>query len=172
MAQTVHAAREGDAILHPSLAAEMLSAFAEAAIYAAATAAVAAAISLAVVGTAVTGGAAGFAIAAVAGVAVGAMSTLSVGEDQTIGGAISSFCDALGNSVDAPDPYGKIESGSGNVFINSKPAARAAGITGPPGGGAAEGEQAEPSILENVGSMAMAAAPFLLPVLGPGHGNT
>ncbi|NIE75851.1 type IV secretion protein Rhs, partial [Pantoea sp. Ap-967] len=168
MAQTVHAAREGDAILHPSLAAEMLSAIAEAAIYAAATAAVAAAISLAVVGTVATGGAAGFAIAAVAGVAVGATSTLSVGEDQTIGEAISSFCDALGNSVDAPDPCGKIESGSGNVFINSKPAARAAGITGPPGGGAAEGEQAEPSILENVGSMAMAAAPYLLPVLGLG----
>ncbi|WP_205299840.1 RHS repeat-associated core domain-containing protein [Pantoea sp. Tr-811] len=146
----------------------MLSAIAEAAIYAAATAAVAAAISLAVVGTVATGGAAGFAIAAVAGVAVGATSTLSVGEDQTIGEAISSFCDALGNSVDAPDPCGKIESGSGNVFINSKPAARAAGITGPPGGGAAEGEQAEPSILENVGSMAMAAAPYLLPVLGLG----
>ncbi|MFK0092372.1 RHS repeat-associated core domain-containing protein [Pseudomonas sp. NPDC090592] len=168
MAQTVHAAREGDAILHPSLAAEMISAIAEAVIYAAATAAVAAAISLAVVGTVATGGAAGIAIAAVAGVAVGAMSTLSVGEDQTIGEAISSFCDDLGNSVDAPDPYGKIESGSGNVFINSKPAARAAGITGPPGGGAAEGEQAEPSILENVGSMAMAAAPYLLPVLGLG----
>ncbi|TLP55079.1 MULTISPECIES: RHS repeat-associated core domain-containing protein [Pseudomonas] len=168
MAQTVHAAREGDAILHPSLAAEMISAIAEAVIYAAATAAVAAAISLAVVGTAATGGVAGIAIAAVAGVAVGAMSTLSVGEDQTIGGAISSFCDDLGNSVDAPDPYGKIESGSANVFINSKPAARAAGITGPPGGGAAEGEQAEPSILENVGSMAMAAAPYLFPVLGLG----
>lgn len=168
MAQTVHAAREGDAILHPSLAAEMISAIAEAVIYAAATAAVAAAISLAVVGTVATGGAAGIAIAVVASVAVGAVSTLSVGGDQTIGDAISSFCDDLGNSVDAPDPYGKIESGSGNVFINSKPAARAAGITGPPGGGAAEGEQAEPSILENVGSIAMAAAPYLLPVLGLG----
>lgn len=166
MAQTVHAAREGDAILHPSLAAEMISAIAEAVIYAAATAAVAAAISLAVVGTVATGGAAGIAIAVVASVAVGALSTLSVGGDQAIGDAISSFCDDLGNSVDAPDPYGKIESGSGNVFINSKPAARAAGITGPPGGGAAEGEQAEPSILENVGSIAMAAAPYLLPVLG------
>ncbi|WP_410481835.1 RHS repeat-associated core domain-containing protein [Pseudomonas plecoglossicida] len=144
------------------------SAVAEAVIYAAATAAVAAAISLAVVGTVATGGAAGIAIAAVAGVAVGAMSTLSVGDDQTVGDAISSFCDSLGNSVDAPDPYGKIESGSGNVFINSKPAARAAGITGPPGGGAADAEQAEPSILENVGSMAMAAVPYLFPVVGLG----
>ncbi|WP_410481833.1 hypothetical protein ACJ70E_10485 [Pseudomonas plecoglossicida] len=81
----------------------MLSEIAEAVIYAAATAAVAAAISLAVVGTVATGGAAGIAIAAVAGVAVGAMSTLSVGDDQTVGDAISSFCDSLGNSVDAPD---------------------------------------------------------------------
>lgn len=121
MAQTVHAARMGDAILHPSLAAEMISAVAEAVIYAAATAAVAAAISLAVVGTVATGGAAGVAIAAVAGVAVGAVSTLSVGEDQTVGDAISSFCDSLGNSVDSPDPYGKIESGSTNVPINSEP---------------------------------------------------
>lgn len=168
MAQTVHAAREGDEILHPSLAAEMISAIAEAVIYAAATAAVAAAVSLAVVGTVATGGAAGLAIAAVAGVAVGAMSTLSVAEDQTVGSAISSFCDDLGNSVSAPDPCGKIQSGSGNVFINSKPAARAAGITGPPGGGADDVEQVEPSILENVGSMAMAAVPYLLPVVGLG----
>ncbi|WP_445677380.1 RHS repeat-associated core domain-containing protein [Pseudomonas putida] len=168
MAQTVHAARMGDAILHPSLAAEMISAVAEAVIYAAATAAVAAAISLAVVGTVATGGAAGVAIAAVAGVAVGAMSTLSVGEDQTVGDAISSFCDSLGNSVDSPDPYGKIESGSTNVLINSEPAARAAGITGPPGGGAADTEQEEPSILENVGSMAMAAVPYLVPFVGLG----
>lgn len=168
MAQIVHAARMGDEILHPSLIAEMVSAVAEAVIYAAATAAVAAAISLAVVGTVATGGAAGIAIAAVAGVAVGAMSTLSVGEDQTVGDAISRFCDSLGNSVDAPDPYGKIESGSHNVFVNSKPAARAAGITGPPGGGAADAEQAEPSILENVGSMAMAAVPYLFPVVGLG----
>ena len=71
MAQIVHAARMGDEILHPSLIAEMVSAVAEAVIYAAATAAVAAAISLAVVGTVATGGAAGIAIAAVAGVAVG-----------------------------------------------------------------------------------------------------
>lgn len=168
MAQTVHAARMGDAILHPSLAAEMISAVAEVVIYAAATAAVAAAISLAVVGTVATGGAAGFAIAAVAGVAVGAMSTLSVGEDQTVGDAISSFCDSLGNSVDSPDPYGKIESGSGNVFINSEPAARAAGTTGPPGGGAADADQEQPSILENVGSMAMAAVPYLVPFVGLG----
>jgi RHS repeat-associated protein len=168
MAQIVHAARMGDDILHPSLFAEMVSAVAEAVVYAAATAAVAAAVSLAVVGTVATGGAAGIAIAAVAGVAVGAMSTLSVSEGQTVGDAISSFCDSLGNSVDAPDPYGKIESGSGNVFINSKPAARAAGITGPPGGGASDAEQAEPSILENVGSMAMAAVPYLLPVVGLG----
>jgi len=166
MAQIVHAARMGDEILHPSLLAEMVSAVAEVAIYAAATAAVAAAVSLAVVGTVATGGAAGIVIGIVAGAAVGAVSTLSVGENQTIGDAISSFCDNLGNSVAAPKPFGKIESGSGNVFINSKPAARAAGITGPPGGGAADAEQAEPSILENVGSMAMAATSLLMPVVG------
>ncbi|MFG0410010.1 RHS repeat-associated core domain-containing protein [Pseudomonas sp. FYR_11] len=166
MAQIAHAARKGDEILHPSLLAEMVSAVAEAAIYAAATVAVAAAISLAVVGTVATGGAAGIVIGIVAGAAVGAMSTLSVGENQTIGDAISSFCDNLGNSVQGPTPYGKIESGSDKVFINSKPAARAAGITGPPGGGATDTEQAEPSIMENVGSMAMTATSMLISVVG------
>lgn len=47
MAQNVHAAREGDAILHPPLAAELMSALAEAVVYAAATALVAAAIIIA-----------------------------------------------------------------------------------------------------------------------------
>ena len=46
MAQIVHAARMGDEILHPSLIAEMVSAVAEAVIYAAATAAVAAGLAL------------------------------------------------------------------------------------------------------------------------------
>ncbi|WP_459207668.1 RHS repeat-associated core domain-containing protein [Pseudomonas sp. MLB6B] len=168
MAQIVHAARLGDDILHPSLVAELLSAAAEAVIYAAATAAAAAAISFAVVGTVATGGAAGIAIAAVAGVAVGAISSLSAGEDQSIGEAISSFCDSLGNSVAAPASCGKIMSGSGNVFINSKPAARAAGITDPPGGGAADTEQTEPSILENVGAVASTALSFLLPLASLG----
>lgn len=167
MAQIVHAARMGDDILHPSLLAEVVSAVAEAVIYAAATAAAAAAISLAVFGTVATAGTGGIVIGIVAGAAIGALSTLSVDENQSIGDAISSFCDNLGNSVKGPEPFGKIESGSNKVFINSRPAARAAGITGPPGG-AADAEQAEPSILENVGSMAMAAVPYLLPVVGLG----
>ncbi|MBI6926736.1 PAAR/RHS domain-containing protein [Pseudomonas putida] len=168
MAQIVHAARQGDEILHASLMAEMISAVAEAVIYAAATAAVAAAVSLAVVGTVATGGAAGLAISIVAGVAVGAVSSVSVGDSQTVGDAISEFCDSLGSSVSAPRSAGKILSGSGNVLINSKQAARAAGITGPPGPGPADAEQPEPCILENVGAMAAAALPALLPVVGLG----
>jgi YD repeat-containing protein len=168
MAQIVHAARMGDEILHPSLLAEVVSAVAEAVIYAAATAAAAAAISLAVLGTVATAGTGGIVIGIVAGAAIGALSTLSVDDNQSIGDAISSFCDDLGNSVQGPTPFGKIESGSDKVLINSKPAARAAGITGPPGGGAADAEQVEPTILENVGSMAMAAVPYLVPFVGLG----
>ncbi|MDP0977401.1 hypothetical protein, partial [Klebsiella pneumoniae] len=100
-------------------------------IYAAAALAVTAAIGLAVVGTAFTGGALGVVIGMAAGVAVGAMSSMPVGEDRSIGDAISDFSDSVGNAMSSPKVYGQIESGSENTFINGKAAARAAAISSP-----------------------------------------
>jgi len=167
MAQNVHAAREGDAILHPPLAAELMSALAEAVVYAAATALVAAAIAGTVVAVVGTGGAAAVLVPVIAGALVGGASMIPVGE-KSIGEAITDGCDSLANSVFPAEPFGKIESGSQNTHINGKAAARAAGRSSGGGDADASEEEAEPSFLENIGAMAMAAAPMLLPVLGLG----
>ena len=164
MAQIVHAARQGDAILHPSLLAELISAAVETVIYAAAALAVTAAIGLAVVGTAFTGGALGVVIGMAAGVAVGAMSSMPVGEDRSIGDAISDFSDSVGNAMSSPKVYGQIESGSENTFINGKAAARAAAISSP-NGSDQEAKGEEPSVLENVSAMAQTALGFAFPPL-------
>ena len=162
MAQIVHAARQGDAILHPSLIAELISATVEAVIYGAAALAVTAVICLAVVGTVFTGGAVGFAIGIAAGAAVGAMSSIPIGEDRSIGDAISDFCDSIGNAVDSPTVLGEIKSGSKNTFINGKPAARAAAISSP-NGSEEEEKGEEPSVLENVSEIAQTALGFAFP---------
>ena len=167
MAQNVHAAREGDAILHPPLAAELMSALAEAVVYAAATALVAAAIAGTVVAVVGTGGAAAVLVPVIAGALVGGASMIPIG-DKSIGEAITDGCDALANSVFPAEPFGKIESGSQNTNINGKPAARAAGRSSAGGGADAAEEEAESSFLDNVGAMAMTAAPVLFPVLGLG----
>ena len=167
MAQNVHAAREGDAILHPPLAAELMSALAEAVVYAAATALVAAAIAGTVVAVVGTGGAAAVLVPVIAGALVGGASMIPIG-DKSIGEAITDGCDSLANSVFPAEPFGKIESGSQNTNINGKPAARAAGRSSGDSGAEASEEEAEPSFLDNVGAMAMSAAPMLLPVLGLG----
>ena len=162
MAQIVHAARQGDAILHPSLIAELISATVEAVIYGAAALAVGAVICLAVVGTVFTGGALGVVIGIAAGVAVGAMSSMPIGEDRSIGDAISDFCDSIGNAIDSPDVYGEIKSGSKNTFINGKPAARAA-ATSSPNGSEEKEKGEEPSVLENVSTIAQTALGFAFP---------
>ncbi|WP_241492883.1 PAAR domain-containing protein, partial [Pseudomonas endophytica] len=168
MAQNVHAAREGDAILHPSLAAEMMSAVTEAIVYAAATALAGAAIAGTVVAVVGTGGAAAVLVPLIAGTLVGAASMLPLGESGSIGDAISRGCDSLANSIFPAEPYGEISSGSSDTRINGKPAARAAGRMTGGGGEDSPEEEAEPSVLENIGSIAKSAAPFLLPVLGLG----
>ncbi|WP_034126344.1 MULTISPECIES: PAAR domain-containing protein [Pseudomonas] len=167
MAQNVHAAREGDAILHPPLAAELMSALAEAVVYAAATAVVAAAIAGTVVAVVGTGGAAAVLVPVIAGALVGGASMIPIG-DKSIGEAITDGCDSLANSVFPAEPFGKIESGSQNTHVNGKPAARAAGRSSEGGSEDASEEQAEPSFLDNIGAMAMSAAPMLMPVLGLG----
>jgi len=166
MDDSLHAARQGDLILHPPLMAELVSTLTEAVVYAAATAAVAAAIGGAVVAVVGTGGAAAVLTPLIAGALVGAAAMLPGGEDKSIGDQISHFSSWVGNSMFPPEPYGAIETGSVNTHINGLPAARAAGISNgptPPGGG---DTAAEPSVLETVGSYAMAAGTMLLPIIG------
>ncbi|WP_369987353.1 RHS repeat-associated core domain-containing protein [Pseudomonas xanthosomatis] len=164
MDDSLHAAREGDRILHPPLAAELVSGLVEAAVYAAAVAAVGAAIGGAVVAVVGTGGAAAALTPLIAGAMVSAAAMLPAGEDKSIGDHISDFSSWVGNSMFPPEPHGKITSGSPDTFVNGKPAARAAGVPGVPDDQPAQAE--EPSILENIGSYAMAAAGMVLPVVG------
>jgi RHS repeat-associated protein len=164
MDDSLHAAREGDLILHPPLAAELVSGLVEAAVYAVAVAAVGAAIGGAVVAVVGTGGAATVLTPLVAGALVSAAAMLPAGEDKHIGDHISDFSNWVGNSMFPPEPYGKISSGSPDTYINGIAAARAAGIPGVPEAEPAQAE--EPSILENIGSYAMLAAGMVLPVVG------
>lgn len=164
MDDSLHAARLGDLILHPPLMAELVSTLTEAVVYAAATAAVAAAIGGAVVAVVGTGGAATVLTPLIAGALVGAAAMLPGGEDKSIGEQISGFSDWVGNSMFPPEPYGAIETGSGNTHINGKPAARAAGIV--TGASEAPVAEEEPSILQNIGSYAMLGASMMLPIIG------
>lgn len=104
MGDSLHAAREGDLILHPPLMAELVSGLTEAVIYAAATAAVAAAIGGAVVAVVGTGGAAATLTPLIAGVLVGAAAMLPAGEDKSIGEHISDLSSWVGNSMFPPNP--------------------------------------------------------------------
>ncbi|WP_369990261.1 RHS repeat-associated core domain-containing protein [Pseudomonas xanthosomatis] len=165
MDQNLHAARLGDLIVHPPLAAELASALTEAIIYGAAAIAVGAAIGGAVVAVVGTGGAAAFLTPVIAGAIVGAASMLPGGEDKSVGDRISDFSDAVGNALWPPVPCGSIDSGSHNTRINGIAAARAAGISlGRPDDEPATAQ--EPAFAENVASYAMAAASFFIPVIG------
>lgn len=132
-----HAARLGDDIIHTTLLADIISTVAEVGTYA---------LMGAVVGVAVTaaapllgGGALSAAVASVGAAASGAAGAGALGcvLSGVMGGVlanvtgladeISSSATALGNLISPPSPAGKISSGSGNVNINGKPAARAAG---------------------------------------------
>ncbi|MCO7520894.1 MULTISPECIES: RHS repeat-associated core domain-containing protein [unclassified Pseudomonas] len=164
MDDSLHAARQGDLILHPPLMADLVSAVSEAVIYAAATAAVAAAIGGAVVAVVGTGGAAAALTPLIAGALVGAAAMLPGGEEKSLGDRVSQFSDWLGGAMFPPEPHGRIETGSGNTRINGKLAARAAGISTGPAGDAEPAPQ--PSFLETVGGYAMTAGMLLMPVLG------
>ncbi|QXH49918.1 DUF4329 domain-containing protein [Pseudomonas fakonensis] len=163
MDDSLHAARLGDFILHPPLAAELVSGLVEAAVYAAAAVAVGAAIGGAVVAVVGTGGTAAFLTPLIAGVIVSAAASLPAGEDKSIGDHISDFSNWVGNSMFPPEKHGEITSGSHDTFINGTAAARAAGVPGPPDAQSAPAE--EPSILENIGSYAMLAV-GMMPLVG------
>ncbi|WP_458723883.1 RHS repeat-associated core domain-containing protein [Pseudomonas brenneri] len=122
MTDTLWAAREGDALLHSSMLADVLGGVLEIAasvvVTALATAAVAAATGI----TLATGGLGCVVLGAVVGVVVG------IGMSQT--GADKGFsrlCESVANALFPPVADAFISSGSPDVFINGKPAARAAG---------------------------------------------
>ncbi|KEA50859.1 type IV secretion protein Rhs [Mangrovibacter sp. MFB070] len=133
-----HAARLGDQIIHTTLLADIVSSVAEIATYAAIGMVVGGAIAAAA--PLAGGGALTAAMATMGGTAAGATG-LAAGAGCVLSGMvggvlasvtgladeISSSATALGNLISPPSPAGTINSGSSNVNINGKPAARAAG---------------------------------------------
>jgi RHS repeat-associated protein len=122
MTDTLWAAREGDALLHSSMLADVLGGVLEIAASVAVTALATAAVVAAAGITVATGGLGCIVLGAIVGVVVG------VGMSQT--GAdkdLSRLCEYFSNALFPPVIDAFISSGSPNVFINGKPAARAAG---------------------------------------------
>ncbi|MCO7514372.1 DUF6531 domain-containing protein [Pseudomonas guariconensis] len=127
MSDALWAAREGDALMHTSMLADIvggvLEVAATVAIGALATAAVGAALGI----TAATGGLGCFVLGAVVGVVVG-VAMASTGADT----ALSRFCEGIGNALFPPSIQANIATGSHDTHTNGKPAARAAGVVLPP----------------------------------------
>jgi len=122
MTDTLWAAREGDALLHSSLLADVLGGVLEVAATVAVTALVTAAVVAATGITVVTGGLGCLVLSAVVGVAVG------IGMNRTGADAgLSRLCETVAGALFGPVTDAFISSGSLDVFINGKPAARAAG---------------------------------------------
>lgn len=126
---TANAARENDEIIHSSIWADVVSIVAEGIVYAAAGVVVAG-IAVAAAPALAAAGAAGAAAAATAiggsCVASGFIGGLLI-QATNFGDTISSACADFGNCLFPPSAAGKISTGSKNVHINDKPAARAAG---------------------------------------------
>ncbi len=149
MSDALWAAREGDALLHTSVMADIiggvLEVAANVAIGALATAAVAAALGI----TVVTGGLGCFVLGAVVGLVVGVVMA-KTGADT----GLSRLCEGIGNALFPPTVQATIVSGSPNTRTNGKRAARAAGVVTAPsapasgGGGDAQAEEQEETFLD------------------------
>ncbi len=142
MSDALWAAREGDALMHTSILADIVGGVLEiaatVAIGALATAAVAAAFGL----TVATGGLGCFVLGAVVGLVVGVVMA-KTGADT----GLSRLCEGIGNFLFPPSVQATIISGSSDTRTNGKRAARAAGVvTGPPAAleqAGAEGAEAQ-----------------------------
>lgn len=141
MSDALWAAREGDALMHTSMLADIvggvLEVAANVAIGALATAAVAAALGI----TVVTGGLGCFVLGAVVGLVVGVVMA-KTGADT----GLSRLCEGIGNALFPPTVQANIATGSKDTRTNGKPSARAAGVVlAPPAPmeGGAEGMPAE-----------------------------
>ncbi|EGM1791495.1 type IV secretion protein Rhs [Salmonella enterica subsp. enterica] len=118
MGDAFWAAREGDALLHTSFMADLVGGALDLAINVIIDMAVTAVVGAAVVATGATMGCgAVFLVGAVTGAA---MVLSGAGEK------ISKFCEDVGNFLFPPEIEGYILTGSGDTWINSKRAARAA----------------------------------------------
>ena len=122
MTDTPWAAREGDALLHSSMLADVLGGVLEIAANVAVTALATAAVVAATGLTVATGGLGCVVLGAVVGAVVGVGMSKS-GADK----GLSRLCEYFANALFPPVIDAFISSGSPNVFINGKPAARAAG---------------------------------------------
>ncbi|MBF8720933.1 RHS repeat-associated core domain-containing protein [Pseudomonas guariconensis] len=141
MSDALWAAREGDALMHTSMLADIvggvLEVAANVAIGALATAAVAAALGI----TVVTGGLGCFVLGAVVGLVVGVVMA-KTGADT----GLSRLCEGIGNALFPPTVQANIATGSKDTRTNGKPSARAAGVVlAPPAPmeGGAEGTPTE-----------------------------
>ncbi|MFJ5300122.1 RHS repeat-associated core domain-containing protein [Pseudomonas sp. NPDC088368] len=122
MSDALWAARQGDALAHTSMMADVfggaLEVVATVAVGVLATTAIVAATGL----TVATGGLGACVLGVVVGVAVTVGMQLTGADSQ-----LSDFCQGLANDLFPPTVCAHIISGSHNVFINGLPAARAAG---------------------------------------------
>lgn len=150
-----NAARQGDDIIHSSVFADITSIVAEGAAYAVIGAAVAAAVTVAApalgAGMAAAGVAAVGSSCVLSGIIGGVLANVAGITDD-----ISAAADGIGNFLFPPSPAGKIITGASDVFINSLPAARAAGA--PVTGDTPPPEPQPPGSFADYGGMLLSAA--------------
>lgn len=144
MSDALWAARQGDALMHSSLMADIVGGVLEVAAYVAIGVAVTAAVTSGVgllAGAAVATAVGGSCVfSAVVGVVVGAtMNGTGLGEK------LSGLCDDIAGALCPPVVQATILTGSGNTFINGKAAARAAGALGSADASATGTPEAEPA---------------------------
>ncbi|MHC6223438.1 RHS repeat-associated core domain-containing protein [Pseudomonas sp. X10] len=156
MSDALWAAREGDALMHTSMWADIvggvLEVAANVAIGALATAAVGAALGI----TVVTGGLGCFVLGAVVGLVVGVVMA-KTGADT----GLSRLCEGIGNALFPPSVQANIATGSDDTHTNGKRAARAAGVILAPSAPAGEGsEDAEAEAPEEESFLDMAKGFF------------
>ncbi|MDH0746740.1 DUF6531 domain-containing protein [Pseudomonas sp. GD03842] len=122
MSDALWAARQGDALAHSSIAADLFGGALQVIATVGASVLVTTAIVAAAGVTVATGGLGACVLGAVVGAAV------TVGMDLTgANDALSTFCEGVANDLFPPTVCAHITSGSPDVFINGLPAARAAG---------------------------------------------
>jgi len=122
MSDALWAARMGDALTHTSMMADILGGVLEVAANVAITALATAAVAAAIGVTVATAGIGGCILGAVVGIVVG-MAMSKTGADK----GLSKMCESFANALFPPVVEATIAVGSADTFVNSIPAARAAG---------------------------------------------
>lgn len=122
MSDALWAARMGDALSHTSMMADILGGVLEVAANVAITALATAAVAAAIGVTVATAGIGGCILGAVVGIVVG-MAMSKTGADK----GLSKMCESFANALFPPVVEATIAVGSADTFVNSIPAARAAG---------------------------------------------